>query len=451
MSNLGIVADDLTGATTVGALIARDGVEATVLFNVEHIENTKGTNNSAIIVSTDSRPVDAEVAFKRVALATKALKENGAKQFSKRIDTTCRGGVGPETEGMLSELPESYVAVVVPAMPQSKRIVVGGFSLIDSVLLSRTQVAQDVRTPVRESHLPTLFAKQFNLPLAEVNIGSVVSGKEAIASQLRKKRETGVKIFVVDAVTMEDVDQIAQAVVDLGWSVVCVDPGPFTERFAVRSEAIVPSKVKKRQRRLEQRTDDKGTVLVVAGSATEITHKQIGALCSEPGTVAVGAKLDQILISEDSFAQECRRVVSETSKNFVSDKTPRVFVLALDTVLTGKRATVDELAQLSGIDGKRASDLLTARLAKLAQIVVDNIGSNTLVGAYLTGGDVMVATCRALETRGIRLIDYVIPQIDQGVLDGGLLDGKPVVCKGGLTGDINTAIESVNRIFDEGK
>ena len=62
-SNLGIVADDLTGATTVGALIARDGVEATVLFNVEHIENTKGTNNSAIIVSTDSRPVDTEVAF----------------------------------------------------------------------------------------------------------------------------------------------------------------------------------------------------------------------------------------------------------------------------------------------------------------------------------------------------------------------------------------------------
>lgn len=32
---------------------------------------------------------------------------------------------------MLSALPEDYIAIMVPAMPQSKRIVVGGYSVID--------------------------------------------------------------------------------------------------------------------------------------------------------------------------------------------------------------------------------------------------------------------------------------------------------------------------------
>ena len=37
----------------------------------------------------------------------------------------------------------------------------------------------------------------------------------------------------MDALSIDDVDQIAQAVVELGWKIVCVDPGPFTDRVAV--------------------------------------------------------------------------------------------------------------------------------------------------------------------------------------------------------------------------
>ena len=50
---------------------------------------------------------------------------------------------------------------------------------------------------------------------------------------------------------------------------------------------------------------------------------------------------------------------------------------------------------------------------------------------------------------GITLVDYVIPQIDQGTITGGPYEGLPVVCKGGLTGTEVTAIQSVNRILDE--
>lgn len=76
----------------------------------------------------------------------------GVKYFSKRIDTTLRGGVGVEVDAMLDQLNEDTVAVVVPAMPQSRRILVGGYSVIDGVALINTPVAQDVRTPVKENY-----------------------------------------------------------------------------------------------------------------------------------------------------------------------------------------------------------------------------------------------------------------------------------------------------------
>ncbi len=40
-------------------------------------------------------------------------------------------------------------------------------------------------------------------------------------------------MIVVDAITLDDVDAIARAVVTLNWNVLAVDPGPFTERLAV--------------------------------------------------------------------------------------------------------------------------------------------------------------------------------------------------------------------------
>ncbi|UMY58695.1 four-carbon acid sugar kinase family protein [Klebsiella pneumoniae] len=38
-----------------------------------------------------------------------------------------RGGIGFEIDAMLEQLPQETVAVVVPAMPQSRRILVGGY------------------------------------------------------------------------------------------------------------------------------------------------------------------------------------------------------------------------------------------------------------------------------------------------------------------------------------
>ena len=450
MTTLGIVADDVTGATTVGALIAREGVEASVYFNHRTLEEDIRGDEDVLITSTDSRPMEPEVAFGRVRRATRSLMRLGARQFSKRIDTTCRGGIGPEVEGMLTALGEDHVAVIVPAMPQSKRIVVGGYSLIDSELLSRTAVAQDVRTPVRQSHLPTLFAEQFSLPVEHIDLGHVLAGHERVAGELARGRTAGCRVFVVDAVTADDVDQIARAVVSLGWRTVCVDPGPFTDRLAVRSGLITPAVVADRGLRSRSLPEDAGTVMVIAGSATTVTHDQVRALRGVEGTCVVGARVLDLLGPREVFDAECSRVAFQVNE-ILGRGRPRVLVLALETVLTGVRASIEDMERASGQSGQQASTLLTIRFGILARLVADMIGPEACAGLYLTGGDVMINSCLTLGAKGITLVDYVIPQIDQGRISGGPYDGVPIVCKGGLTGSTDTAILSVNRLFDERK
>lgn len=448
MTKLGIVADDVTGATTVGALIAREGVEADLFFDYKCLETAASGKEEVVITSTDSRPLEPEEAYGRVKQATESLLRLGASQFSKRIDTTLRGGIGPEVEGMLAALSDEHVAVAVPAMPQSRRIVVGGYSIIDSVLLHRTGVAQDVRTPVRESHVPTLLEAQFSQPVAHVGIGTVIEGVDALAAELRALRAKGVRVFVVDAATVDDVDAIAEAVVSLDWKTVCVDPGPFTDRMAVRTGAITPAPRADRTLRDESYPDDTGIVLAVTGSATTVTHDQIAELLQVPGTMAVGARVLNLLANRDAFEAECEHVV-EQAQEVLKTERPRVLVLALETVLTGVRATMEDMERVSGLEGQAVSTLLTQRFGNLARRVADLIGADHMAGMYLTGGDVMINTCLALDASGITLVDYVIPQTDQGRIVGGPFAGIPIVCKGGLTGSTNTAVLSVNRLFDE--
>ena len=158
MPLIGAVADDLTGATTTGVLLARSKARTAVFFNEEAAEKGEGVDElDAILISSNSRALPANEAYEKVKSATCALKRMGVQYFSKRIDTTLRGGVGVEIDAMMDQVGDDCVAVVVPAMPQSRRILVGGYSVIDGVALINTPVAQDVRTPVRENYIPRLL------------------------------------------------------------------------------------------------------------------------------------------------------------------------------------------------------------------------------------------------------------------------------------------------------
>lgn len=443
MPVIGAVADDLTGATTTGVLLARSKARTAVFFNEEAAQKAADAGGlDAILVSSNSRPLPADEAYEKVSSATKALMDMGIKYFSKRIDTTLRGGVGIEIDAMMDNIGNDVVAVVVPAMPQSRRILVGGFSVIDGVALINTPVAQDVRTPVHENYIPRLLAGQSKRKVDLVKLDVVLKGKDAIREALQESREHGAEVIVVDGITLDDVENIAAACVDLAWNVLAVDPGPFTAKLAYcrgligREEANIP----------QHTADGTGkTVLIAAGSATPVTKRQMEILCEDDRHKRVCVEPVPLINGGAEAQAEVAEAVTK-GMELLHDGDPRAILF--ETALHGELLDLDEEDAKRGYPEGMSADRINAGLGMIISKVLERAGSDRIAGLYTTGGDTMVNVCFQLGVECLEVVDYVIAQTDVGRMVG-KYDGMPIIGKGGLTGNDMTACDIVDRLFKE--
>lgn len=444
MPLIGAVADDLTGATTTGVLLARSKARTAVFFNEEAAEKAEGIDElDAILISSNSRPLPANEAYDKVKSATIALKKMGVEYFSKRIDTTLRGGVGVEIDAMLDQMKEGTVAVVVPAMPQSRRILVGGYSVIDGVALINTPVAQDVRTPVKENYIPRLLEGQTRRKVGLVTLDKVLAGEEVIEEALVEQKKAGCEVIVVDGITLEDVENIAKACISLRWDVVAVDPGPFTSKLAFYRELISAE-----EPNIPPQADEAGkTVLIAAGSATPVTKKQMEILCQDPRHVRVSVEPLPLIEGGDVALDEVFKAVNKAAELLESDNQPRAILF--ETALHGELLNLDEEDNKRHYAGGMSANRINAGLGMIISQLLEKVGKEKVAGLYTTGGDTMVNVCYQLGVECIEVMDYVIPQTDVGRLVGSKYSGLPVVGKGGLTGNDNTACDIVSRLFRE--
>lgn len=443
MPLIGAVADDLTGATTTGVLLARSKARTAVFFNEEAALKGEGVDElDAILISSNSRPLPANEAYAKVKSATDALKRMGVKYFSKRIDTTLRGGVGVEIDAMMDQVGDDCVAVVVPAMPQSRRILVGGYSVIDGVALINTPVAQDVRTPVKENYIPRLLEGQTRRQVELVTLDKVLQGEEAIRDALKETREAGGEVIVVDGITIEDVEEIAKACIELKWNVIAVDPGPFTAKLAYYRNLI-----KEEEPNIPPEADETGkTVLIAAGSATPVTKKQMEVLCQDPRHVRISVDPIKLIEGGDTALDEVFRAVHIAEDLLKSDNQPRAILF--ETALHGELLNLDEEDNKRHYAGGMSANRINAGLGTIISQLLEICGRDKIAGLYTTGGDTMVNVCYQLGVECIEVMDYVIAQTDIGRLVGSY-DGLPIVGKGGLTGNDHTACDIVDRLFRE--
>ena len=397
----------------------------------------------AILVSSNSRPLPGEEAYAKVSSATQALKRMGVRYFTKRTDTTMRGGIGVEINAMMEVIKDDVVAIVVPAMPQSRRILVGGYSVIDGVALINTPVAQDVRTPVTENYIPRLLAEQAKQEVGLVRLDIVLKGKDAIKAELEKERSSGTRIIVVDAITMADIEQIAKACVELEWNVLAVDPGAFTARLAYERGLV-----KEEEANIPKDTmDGKGqTVLITAGSATPVTKRQIGILCEDPRHIAVSIDPLPLIDGGEMAEAEISRTVTLVTELLERPDQPRAIVL--ETALSGPILNLGEEDAKRGYADGMSANRINGCLGTIVERVLDRAGREKIAGLYTTGGDTMVNVCFQLGVECLEVLDYVIAQTDVGRMIG-KYQGMPIIGKGGLTGHDTIVLEIVDRLFLE--
>lgn len=445
MANIGAVTDDFTGTASAGVLVARTGAKTGLFFDADAVKNFKDSDRlDAVYVSSNSRHLPPQTAYEEVRKTTIELQNMGIKYLSKKIDTTMRGGIGFEIDAMLECMGDDSIAVMVTAMPPSRRICVGGFSVIDGVILTETPVAHDVKTPVRDCYVPSIIDRQSKYHVATVNIKEVLAGTENLKEKMnRAKKHEGARIIVVDAITMEHIDTIAKACVELGWNVLAVDPGPFTMKLAYHRGIINEVHVSDSSKIDINRNK---TALFMVGSANSSTKKQVEILCADNDkNIRISAEPEKLLEGGDIATEEVQRVAESVITLLNGVEKPQAIIV--ETALHGSVLNLAEEDRKHEYEKGTSSRMINDGLARITEKVLKS-ERNKIAGLLLTGGDTMESICRKIGVSCIQALDNIVAQVDVGKIIG-KYEGLPVIVKGGFCGYETVGIDIVERLFLE--
>lgn len=412
-----VIADDLTGGNATGVLLKKMNYQAYTVMNTESMDLQALEDCDCVIYPTDSRSVAPEVAYQRVYDICSLLKDDAVKVYSNRIDSTLRGNLGSETDAMLDCLGEDYIAIVAPCFPASGRIVIGGYMLVNGLPLHKTDIAIDPKTPVKVSEVEVLFHEQSKYKTASILMKDLMHGKHYLADVMKAHVAEGCRILVVDCVTQEDLDLIADAAITSKLKIVAVDPGVFTATLS--RKLITPTQKKEKNR-----------ILAVVGSVNPNTKAQMEELWLSQRIHNVFVKTRELLESEEQRSAEIQRVIHEILEvshlNTVSTVTG-------DGIYPENRIDFQPYMEKYHCSMDDVTDKINSAFAEIAYGIFQ--AQPEYKGLYTSGGDVTVAVCKKFQTAGLSLSDEVLPLAAYGQFLTGDFAGIHIITKGGSQGE----------------
>ncbi|SBV94474.1 putative Type III effector Hrp-dependent outer [uncultured delta proteobacterium] len=429
-----VVADDLTGANSNGALLTAKGFPSATCLDLEKWDPREFEGYTAVAFTADSRLLNPGEAREKVRKAVSLFAAQKPVVVSKRIDTTLRGNVGAEIEGALAALDaaagpggEKAVAVVVPPFPGSGRIAAGGYLIVHGIPLERSPIARDAATPVKSSSTITVIAEQTDLPSGFISLTTVLAGPEAVRAEALRLWREGCRIIVCDGVTNDDIVAVAQGFREMPFPVLAVDPGPFTAELAA-------------VRLASPEVEFVDRVLTIIGSTSELTQRQIETLRLAHKTHIVRVDCEKLL-DADRREREIEAAVTALSNPQGAN------VFGVCTVERPEDVfSMEELSARLGLTPSEISVQINTALAAIAERLLGK-PELRIGGLYTSGGEVTVTTIRTLGGTGFSVRDNVIPLAVYGHVLGGSHPGLPMVTKGGFVGDSEGLVQCVEFLF----
>ena len=428
MPKLAIIADDLTGANDSGVQFAKYGMRVQVFLAEPSTEQGQGPVD-VLVLDTDSRAISAKVAYERVRSASRMVGKFASASsrplIFKKIDSTLRGNLGQEIDAAMHEFNFPWAAVV-PAFPANGRITAGGWHLLHQVPIAQSEIARDPKAPVQMSVVPELLASQSTQQVGHVGLSDVVGGSGQIRARVDELLMQGNKLISFDATTGEHMAAIAAAIArNGGTDVLWVGCAGLAE--------TIPAAMNWPIRPFDAKTEPTaGPALIVAGSVSNVTHKQIQKLLEQPNVRPISLQADR-LVSGDS--QEKERCI-EAAAALLREGYDVLLSSAMeaDAVARARSAGSDQ-----GIDNHQVSERVAVSIGKIVRGLMDCQPA----GLFLTGGDTAVAVCRELGVHAIEVLSEVSMGIPLGKLVGGIRPGLRVVTKAGAFGNEMAMVDSI--------
>lgn len=390
---LGIVADDITGAGDIGALLAAQGYAARIVAAEADWEalvpRLLAQRTDALILDTDSRLIDPQEAAGRVRRATRLLREGGCRTFWKKTCSVFRGNVGAEFDALLDELGEPF-AVALAAFPKNGRTTLHGQHFVRGVPLPQTEFAHDPVHPRTDADLLRDLGRQTEYPVAGLPIELVRGDPERLRAEIARQQASGLRYLLADTETQADLKALAAALagerVYLGSSALAEElPGvwPPVPPFTPLSGAALPH-----PRR----------VLLLAGSVMPQTQAQVAAFRAAGGREFVLDPETALTNPEEAAAE-----LAEQAARVLKTDQPAL----IRTPNTPEQVQAVRMRGMAlGLDGTQVSTRLSTVLAQAAAQAARAADTARLIAL---GGDTSAALTRALWVRHTLVVRELEP------------------------------------------
>jgi uncharacterized protein YgbK (DUF1537 family) len=183
---IGVIADDLTGASELGGIGLRRGLNVEIV-----IGGDCRADADLLCVDTDSRACTAKEAAQRAAAAANELRKAGARWIYKKVDSVLRGNVLAETHAIQKTL-GLRSTLLIPANPCFGREIRDGRYYVNGKPIHRTDFAHDPEYPRTSSKVLELlksrnaFAVTVNRLAEQMPASGIVLGEVSTTADVNQ-------------------------------------------------------------------------------------------------------------------------------------------------------------------------------------------------------------------------------------------------------------------------
>lgn len=267
MLQLGIIADDFTGASDIASFLVENGLRTVQMNGIPQRPLPDSVDAVVISLKSRSNPVDEAIAQSLAALAW--LRAQDCRQFyfkyCSTFDSTAQGNIGPVTDALLDALGEDFT-VISPALPVNGRTIFNGYLFVGDVLLNESGMRNHPITPMTDASLIRLMDAQSRGKTGLVACPDVAQGAARVRERFAELRRDGYRYAVVDSVDNAQLAVLAEACADLklltGGSGLGAYVAARLSGGKKGSDAFVPRKA---------------LTVALSGSCSVMTNKQVAA------------------------------------------------------------------------------------------------------------------------------------------------------------------------------
>ena len=214
MLELAVLADDLTGGMITASALESEGVRCPLVTTVEALGDLPG-DADAVVLARKIRLVDPALARDEARAAADAFKALQAKRiyykYSGVFDCTPRGNIGPIAEELLKAV-GARQTVFCGALIERDITVYEGRMYLRNTPLAESPKRFDPVTPAFESNLVEALRPQTSLSVGLLPHRILFRGRGAAEAELARLADT--PFIIVDAADSDDIERIADLVVD---------------------------------------------------------------------------------------------------------------------------------------------------------------------------------------------------------------------------------------------